>query len=829
MKGSVILCLFIVISSISLSQETNVTPGKASFQGLGDLPGGEFSSSAQGLSADGKVIVGFGATSSGEEAFRWTEETGLVILGNLPDKSFKKSWANKVSADGNVIVGYGDPVGQGWNTYKGFVWTSSEGMREIGPLDTSKRSMAFCVSGDGTIIAGDGGPAAFKWTKESQTTQMGVLPGRTHSRIIGMSANGKVMIGQSYSLPAWDDEDGFIMKEDGTMQSLASLTGGKYCMVLCMSPDGSAIAGTTHTSSFPAFFWTNEKGFVNIGHLPERNTTHPGDMTPFGKIIVGGSFSGPDDGNAFIWDGIQGMRNLQTVLEKEYGLDLTGWKLQNATGITPDGNVIVGTGINPQGKKEGFRVILDAGTGHDLSRQENTPILKYSTLIGGSGWDYGHGIAVDDSGYVYVAGQVNSSDYPVTKNSFDNSHNGNSDILLTKLNQNGSALIYSTYIGGSGRDDTRKVFIDKKGCVYLSGSTESADFPISGNALTGNSKGYYLKVNAAGDSLLYSSRWVDGGNVMTDLDGNLVIVGTTPSPDFPTTENAFCRKFTGDKDIFITKIDPIHNKVVFSTLIGGAGNDWAPAMTIDNDNNIIIAGRTNSEDFPLKGPSYGAFTQGKFNIMVTKLKPDGSELVYSTLIGGTDDDWAFDITSDKNNDVYITGVTKSGDFPVSKNAFDTSYNGGDDAILLKLSSDGKEIKYATFLGGSLKDGGRGVAVDENGRAYLTGCTRSTDFPVSDDAYDKTFNGAGTESWAWGDPFLFVMNPEGTRIEYSTYLGGSSDEEAYGIAMDPKGDIYICGVTSSDDFPTTEGAYDRTKNGNTNIYVAKFQFFDSLKR
>ena len=294
----------------------------ASFQGLGDLPGGTFSSSAKGISADGKVIVGYGTTSLGEEAFRWTKETGMVSLGNLPDNSFKKSWANKVSADGNVIVGYGDPVGQGWNTYKGFVWTSSEGMREIGTLDTSSRSMAFCVSADGTVIAGDGGPAAFKWTKESQTKRMGVLPGRTHSRIIGMSADGKVMIGQSYSLPAWDDEDGFIMKEDGTMQSMSSLTGGKYCMVLCLSPDGSVIAGTTHTSSYPAFFWTKEKGMVTIGHLPERNTTHPGDMTPYGKIIVGGSFSGPDNGDAFIWDSIHGMRNLQTVLEKEYGLDL---------------------------------------------------------------------------------------------------------------------------------------------------------------------------------------------------------------------------------------------------------------------------------------------------------------------------------------------------------------------------------------------------------------------------------------------------------------------------------------------------------------------------
>ena len=239
------------------------------------------------------------------------------------------------------------------------------------------------------------------------------------------------------------------------------------------------------------------------------------------------------------------------------------------------------------------------------------PSLNYSTLIGGSGWDYGHGIAVDDSGCAYVAGQANSSDYPATVKSFDNSHNGNSDILLTKLNQNGSALLQSTFIGGSGRDDTRKVFLDKSGCVYLTGSTESPDFPLTGNTLAGNSMGYFLKVNAAVDSLIYSSRWVGGEKVMTDHDGNLVILGTTSSPDFPTTEKAFCRKHSGDQDIFVTKIDPVHNRIIFSTLIGGTGNDWAPSMTIDNENNIIIAGRTNSENFPLKGTSLWNLYTGK--------------------------------------------------------------------------------------------------------------------------------------------------------------------------------------------------------------------------
>jgi uncharacterized protein (TIGR02145 family) len=333
----------------------------ASFQGLGDLPGGVSESSAQSVNADGSVVVGSSMSDSGAQAFIWTESTGMVSLGNLSDNSFLQSWANSISADGKVIVGYGDPVGSGWDTYKGFIWTSEGGMREMGSLNNSARFMSFRISGDGSIVVGDGGSEAFRWTQETGIEGLGVLPGKTNSRAIDISSDGSVIIGQSYSLPAWNDEDGFVWTQNGGMKAMASLTGGKYCMLLAVSPDGSVITGTTRTSStnYPAFFWNESKGMVTIGHLPGRNTTHPTDMTPFGKIIVGGSFSGPTSGDAFIWDSTNGMRKLQTVLQTEYGLDLTGWTLQNASGITPDGNIIVGHGINPSGKQEAFRVVLD--------------------------------------------------------------------------------------------------------------------------------------------------------------------------------------------------------------------------------------------------------------------------------------------------------------------------------------------------------------------------------------------------------------------------------------------------------------------------------------
>ncbi len=449
--------------------------------------------------------------------------------------------------------------------------------------------------------------------------------------------------------------------------------------------------------------------------------------------------------------------------------------------------------------------------------------MEYSTFIGGSGHDYGHAITVDDQGYAYIGGQVNSPNYPTTTGAFDRTANGGSDILVTKLNKDGSALVYSTYIGGSANDDTRKIFVDKHGCVYLAGSTQSTNFPITLNSLQGNSQGYFLKLDSTGSRLDYSSRWAGGLKAIVDSDGYLIILGRTNSTTFTTTENAFCRTPAGGYDVFVAKINIKNNSIIFSTLLGGSGDEMPWGMALDNQNNIIITGKTGSENYPVKGNTFASYTSGKSNVFVTKLKSDGTQLIYSTIIGGSDDEWPFDIAIDLNGNAYVTGATKSSDFPVSKPAFDTSYNGGEDAFLFKLSSDGSRLIYSTYIGGTDKDGGRGVVTDKSGRAFVTGCTRSTNFPITPDAFDKTFKGRGTEQWAWGDPFLLIMNPEGTKIEYSTYFGGSNDEEAYGIAMDKRGDVYLCGVTSSSDFPTTKGAFNKTLNGGCNIYVTKFSF------
>ncbi|MFO7446062.1 MAG: FlgD immunoglobulin-like domain containing protein, partial [Ignavibacteriaceae bacterium] len=286
------------------------------------------------------------------------------------------SWANSVSEGGKVIAGYGDSDGSGWDSYQGFIWTDSGGMKPVGNLDGSVRSMAFSVSANGSVIVGDGGPEAFRWIQENGPEGLGILPNRTNSRAVDVSADGSVIIGQSYTLPAWNDEDGFIWTQSGGMRGMSSLTGGRYCMLLSISPDGSVIGGTTQSSSaYPAFFFTEDKGMVIIGHLPGKNTTHPTDMTPFGSTIIGGSYSGPAGGEAFIWDSTNGIRSLKTVLQADYELNLDNWILMNATGITPDGNIIVGQAKNSNGEMEAFRVILDTLLTH--IEESQTPVKDF--------------------------------------------------------------------------------------------------------------------------------------------------------------------------------------------------------------------------------------------------------------------------------------------------------------------------------------------------------------------------------------------------------------------------------------------------------------------
>jgi probable HAF family extracellular repeat protein len=342
----------------------------ASFQGLGDFPGGSFNSSASSVSDDGSVVVGSGTTASGQQAFRWTPGTGMAALGNLPDGSLRQTWANDVSADGSVIVGAGDP-GTGQN--KGFRWTEGGGMVSIGSLNGSTSYAAYGVSAEGSVVVGDGGQQAFRWTQSGGIQGLGFLPGRSLSTAAAVSADGSVVVGFGYN-PWYYNKQAFRWTQSGGMLGLGLLPGGSDSWPSAVSPDGSVVVGTSSssTSSFSVFRWTQSTGMVGIGNLPGRPAAHPGAVSANGSIIVGTNYSDNSNGDprAFIWDAARGMRDLQSVLQTEYGLNLTGWILQSASGISPDGKYIVGSGTNPSGQQEAFRVFLT---------DPNGPVFNLST------------------------------------------------------------------------------------------------------------------------------------------------------------------------------------------------------------------------------------------------------------------------------------------------------------------------------------------------------------------------------------------------------------------------------------------------------------------
>ncbi|MGA2569350.1 MAG: hypothetical protein ABSF23_02415 [Terracidiphilus sp.] len=367
MKSLFSACLLVCVSLTLGAQGANgkhdsanrVLPAGNSFQGLGDLPGAALASRALAVSADGSVVVGSATTADGEEAFRWTPEEGMVSLGKISGAGNTQSWAAAVSADGSTIVGYVEAGGSGWDHHKGFRWTRSKGMAPLSALEGSARSEILGVSAGGGVLIGDDGQQAFRWTQGGGSVRLGLLPGRANSRAIAVSADGSVVVGSSYDLPSWGHEEAFVWTQQGGVQGLGIMPGGTWSFPNAISPDGEVVAGTASTDSGPvAFRWTRAAGMVSLGRLPGTSITHPGSVNANGTIVVGGGYADRDHATAFIWDAAHGMRSLQNALQSDYGLNLAGWHLQHASGITPDGKVIVGWGIDPAGSQEAFRVVL---------------------------------------------------------------------------------------------------------------------------------------------------------------------------------------------------------------------------------------------------------------------------------------------------------------------------------------------------------------------------------------------------------------------------------------------------------------------------------------
>ena len=455
--------------------------------------------------------------------------------------------------------------------------------------------------------------------------------------------------------------------------------------------------------------------------------------------------------------------------------------------------------------------------------------LLYSTFIGGNAIEEGFTITLDDVGNIYVAGFTSSVDFPIANALNDTLHDLEGDCFVSKFSREG-VLLYSTFIGGSAADKAYGLAVDTIGNIYLGGNTYSVDFPITENAFDKeiSHKGdiFVLKLSHTGDTLLYST-FLGGLSIDSlyslaiDGEGNAFLSGTTESTNFPTTAGAFDETHeSGDAwDCFVTKLANNGSKLLYSTIIGGIGDDFAHSIAVSEEGNAIIAGRTNSHDYPTTEGVYNQThsTYYYYDCFVTKLSTNGSSLIFSTFVGGSNHDQAYTIAIDTTENIFVAGVTKSENFPITTTTFDCQYNGNSDGFVFKISADGSHLLYSTFIGGSNLDTVNSIVVDSSGNAYICGTTQSSDFPVSLNAYS---NYKGSRD-------IFVSKlATNEYLLYSTIIGGSNYDIGNAIILNETNNIIITGYTYSPEFPTTAGAEDEIYDEWADCYVLQLSFDDS---
>jgi hypothetical protein len=395
-------------------------------------------------------------------------------------------------------------------------------------------------------------------------------------------------------------------------------------------------------------------------------------------------------------------------------------------------------------------------------------------------------------------------------------------VFLAKLNPSGSSLLYSTYLGGSGLDQIGPtgLAVDVSGNAYLVGATTSTDFPTLNPYQAayggGDQDAFVTKLNASGNGLVYSTylggtSGEHGYAITVDASGNAYATGDTYSTDFPTLNAYQGVNNLGPKDAFVTKLNAAGNGLLYSTFLGGAAGYEEPrAVAVDSSGNAYVAGFTTASDFPTLNPFQGTYG-GVLDGFVTKLNAAGNALVYSTFIGGSNEDYVQGLGIDQSGNAFLVGITSSSNFP-TKNPYQGSYQGGSyDGFVTAINSTGNDVIFSTYLGGNGSDKGLGIAVDQTGSIYLAGETYSTNFPLKNPIQGSYQGG--------GDIFVCKFHPSGNALAYSTYLGGTGEDRGRPVKVN-QGEVHIVGFTASTNFPLQK-PYQATYGGGTyDAFVAK---------
>ena len=484
-----------------------------------------------------------------------------------------------------------------------------------------------------------------------------------------------------------------------------------------------------------------------------------------------------------------------------------------------------GFGFAVEGRRPDRPLIIDPG-------------LVYSTYLGGTGADNSTALALHaPSGDVIVTGNTDSTDFPVTPGAHQTTLRGSmgvTDAFVARLDAAGTRLVFATYLGGSATDTGLGVSVDAGGIVTVTGQTFSSDFPTTPGAFQtqapGQGDGYVARLSADGSRLLHSTyvggtRTDQANAVAVDLNGFTTITGYAISTDFPVTPGAFQSTQKGSYNVFVTRLDPTLSSLIYSTYLGGSKYDMGRALFVDSTGVTAVGGQTGSADFPITPGAYQTTYTGPLGFgtdaFAAVLNRSGTRLIYSTYLGGSDKESVGAIHMTDQGTVTVAGYTLSWDFPTTPGAFQTSFAGGNtirgDGFVTRLDPTGARALYSTYLGGPGPDDALGLSVNSAGIATVTGMAASG-FPVTPGAFQTTFGGPATP--AGTDGFLARLDPGGSALHYSTYLGGSSTDSLAAVVVDASEMATAAGWTSSTDFPTTPGAPQPGLNGRSAVTLTR---------
>jgi hypothetical protein len=460
-------------------------------------------------------------------------------------------------------------------------------------------------------------------------------------------------------------------------------------------------------------------------------------------------------------------------------------------------------------------------------------VLGWSTFVGGSGTrnvlgdGYVHDMTVDAAGDVYCVGWYNQT-FPTTPGVYQESYRGDTrDGFVFKLSGDGRQLLFCTYIGGSLQESCHGVALGSDGSIYVGGHTESDDFPLTAGAYNGGTKGAYdcfiLKLSSDGKSLLYSSRFGGGGSdtithIRVDPSGAVTATGVARGAGYPTSANAYDRTFSANgnaSDLFITRLSPDGRSLLFSTYVGGAFSDFGADLAVDGNGETVVTGETYSTDFPTTAGAYDRTPDNNYEAeaFLLRLSADGSRLVYSTFFGGSDNDGANAVALGAGGRVVIAGYTESNDLPVSAGAFDRLYSSRRDGFVAILAENGSRLVAASYAGsGGNDDELQDVELDDDGTIFIAGKTLSTDAitPLCPIPGIGDGHGAGVPNV---DIYIGRMKGDLSAMLFADYIGGDRNDYGTRIALHPdrcRRELVVSITSHSSDFPTTQGAYQRTK-------------------